>query len=337
MTPTFSVLIPTIGREARLERCLWSVRCHQSELKNGEIEIIVASGSGVEDTWLRELCEKYGAKLVGNPRQDAASGKYVALYHSRGKYVVMLDSDNELAYWDTLSRAAELMDKNSFAILGIESHYLSNYYMSSLSRYLTVLLHISDPLSWCMAKQPRIVTSDEIVEVVKFAEYSKSWPLGANGFIFNREGLLECCREGRFEDSEVVLNYATRYNKRYWLRIPNRGVCHYVCDNLWHFIKKRRRQTYHYLNMQHKGNNVSWTKLGPAMSPWLAVVYCLSIVGPLWHTVLGIIKDKDFAWLWHMIACPASVFGSAWGFLTWILVDEQQRDLEGWLQPKQTT
>jgi hypothetical protein len=31
----------------------------------------------------------------------------------------------------------------------------------------------------------------------------------------------------------------------------------------------------------------------------------------------GVARDGDFRWLWHLLACPASVLGNAWGVWTY--------------------
>jgi type VI protein secretion system component VasK len=68
---------------------------------------------------------------------------------------------------------------------------------------------------------------------------------------------------------------------------------------------------------------------------WLAVLYCISIVGPLWHTVSGIVRDRDMRWLWHMLACPLAVVGCAWGVLTYKRRGKDKK-LIAELQVKQT-
>ena len=62
---------------------------------------------------------------------------------------------------------------------------------------------------------------------------------------------------------------------------------------------------------------VNWMKEGPAMPRWLAALYCVSVVGPAWHTLLGLIRDRDARWLWHTPACMGAVLGSIWGVLTY--------------------
>ena len=104
--------------------------------------------------------------------------------------------------------------------------------------------------------------------------------------------------------------------KREWLRIRGRGVHHYYIQTLWEFVQKRRRATVHFLRVQEE-MPVNWMKEKPPVPLWLAAVYCVTFFGPLWHTLRGIFRDGDVRWLWHLLACPASVLGNAWGVLTY--------------------
>ena len=104
--------------------------------------------------------------------------------------------------------------------------------------------------------------------------------------------------------------------QREWLRLRGRGVHHYYIQTLWKFVQKRRRATVHFLRVQEE-MPVNWMKEKPPVPLWLAAVYCVTVVGPLWHTLRGLIRDGDARWLWHLFASPASVLGNAWGVLTY--------------------
>ena len=43
------------------------------------------------------------------------------------------------------------------------------------------------------------------------------------------------------------------------------------------------------------------------------LIYCVTLAGPIWHTVRGLIRDGDPRWLWHVPASLGSVVGDAWG------------------------
>jgi len=160
-----------------------------------------------------------------------------------------------------------------------------------------------------------------------------SYPLGANGFVFRRADLDAVKAGEHFQDTHVAL-FLMKNGKREWLRLRGRGVHHYYIQTLWKFVQKRRRATVHFLRVQTE-MPVNWMNEKPPVPLWLATVYCVTFIGPLWHTLRGILRDRDVRWLWHMPACLASVFGDAWGVWTY-KTSAGQKDLIARLKPKQT-
>jgi len=122
--------------------------------------------------------------------------------------------------------------------------------------------------------------------------------------------------------------------QREWLRIRGRGVHHYYVQTLWRFMQKRRRATVHFLNVRNEVE-ASWMKEKPPIPGWLACLYCVTFIGPIYHTLLGIIRDRDLRWLWHLPASIGSVTGLAWGIVTHKRHSDNKRLIAD-LQPKQT-
>jgi hypothetical protein len=48
----------------------------------------------------------------------------------------------------------------------------------------------------------------------------------------------------------------------------------------------------------------------------LAALYCTTFVGPIYHAIVGTIRDRDLRWLWHVPASVASFLGIVWGWQT---------------------
>jgi hypothetical protein len=143
---------------------------------------------------------------------------------------------------------------------------------------------------------------------------SFAYPLGANGFVFRRADLEAVRAKEHFQDTHVAL-HLMHGGKREWLRIRGRGVHHYYVQTLWGFVQKRRRAMVHFLNVRGD-TDVSWMKQRPPVPGWLACLYCVSFAGPIYHTVVGIIRDRDVRWLWHLPASIGSILGTVWGWFT---------------------
>jgi glycosyltransferase involved in cell wall biosynthesis len=307
--PRISFIMPTLNAEAILENCLASIA--RQNYPREKMEVILADARSADRT--RDIAKKFGAIVLDDDGKNMEEGKRLALRHATGEFIVFVDADNEITHADYIELAVKALQKNPQA-LGVESYYLPSPKMSSFCAYLTHLLHISDPIAWLMSANPKLVARDGDVERWILPENTFSYPLGANGFVYRRADLQSAQADEKFQDTHVAL-FLMKNGKREWLRIRGRGVHHYYVQTLWGFVKKRRRATVHFLRVQ-KEMPVNWMKEKPPLPLWLAAVYCVSFFGPAFHTLRGILRDGDFRWLWHLLACPASVLGNTWGVLT---------------------
>ena len=308
--PRVSFIIPTLNTEAILENCLASItRQHYPREK---IEIILADAHSKDRT--RDIAKKFGAIVLDDDGKNMEEGKRLAFQHATGDYIVFVDADNEITHADYIELAMKSLAANPQA-LGVESYYLPSPKMSSFCAYLTALLHISDPICWLMSANPQLVARDGKVERWILPPGTFSYPLGANGFVYRRADLQSVQANEKFQDTHVAM-FLMKNGQREWLRIRGRGVHHYYVQTLWGFVQKRRRATVHFLRVQEE-MPVNWMKEKPPVPLWLAAVYCVTFFGPLFHTLRGIIRTGDWRWLWHLLACPSSVLGNAWGVLTY--------------------
>ena len=307
--PKVSFIMPTLNAAALLENCLVSLA--QQTYPRDRYEIILADAMSKDAT--REIAAKHGAIVIDDHGRDMEQGKRLALQHATGEYIVFVDSDNEITHRDYIELAVRALAANPQA-LGVESYYLASPKMSSFCAYVTALLHISDPMSWMMSVKPKLVARDGEVERWTVPGESFAYPLGANGFVFRRADLNAARGKEQFQDTHVAL-HLMQSGKREWLRIQGRGVHHYYVQTLWGFLKKRRRAVVHYFNVREE-TKVSWMKHKAAVPGWAAALYCATAFGPLYHTLLGLARDRDIRWLWHVPTCWTSLAGTVWGWQT---------------------
>jgi glycosyltransferase involved in cell wall biosynthesis len=293
-----------------LENCLASIA--KQTYPRDRYEIILADAMSKDAT--RVIAAKYNAIVIDDHGRDMEQAKRLALQHATGEYIVFVDSDNEITHPDYIELAVRALAANPQA-LGVESYYLPSPKMSSFCAYVTALLHISDPMSWIMTVNPKLVAHDGEVERWTVPGESFAYPLGANGFVFRRADLDAAGGKEQFQDTHVAL-HLMQSGKREWLRIRGRGVHHYYVQTWWGFVKKRRRAVVHYFNVREE-TNVSWIKQKSAVPAWVAALYCgFFFVGPVYHMALGVIRDRDWRWLWHPAASLGSLLGTLWGWQT---------------------
>ena len=326
--PRVSFILPTLNVETLLENCLASIACQT--YPRDRYEILIADAHSTDRT--PEIARKYGAIVLDDDGKNMEEGKRLALQHAKGEFIVFVDADNEITHADYIELAVKALVVNPQA-LGVEGYYPPSPKMSSFCAYLTHLLHISDPICWLMSSNPKLVASDGEVERWTLPGDSFSYPLGANGFVFRRTDLESVKADEHFQDTHAAL-HLMRSGKREWLRICGRGVHHYYVQTLWGFIQKRRRATVHFLRVQEEAQT-NWMKEKPPMPLWLAALYCVTFIGPLWHTLRGLIHDRDSRWLWHTPASVASVLGDIWGVWTYKRCGKE-KNLIAKLQVKQS-
>ncbi|HTY88359.1 MAG TPA: glycosyltransferase family 2 protein [Candidatus Acidoferrum sp.] len=308
--PRVSFIMPTLNAEALLDNVLSSIT--RQTYPRDRYEILLADAHSTDRT--RTIAQKYGACVLDDDGKNMEEGKRLALQHSTGEYIVFVDADNEITHPDYIELAVKALAANPQA-LGVESYYLPSPKMSSFCAYLTHRLHISDPLAWLMSVNPRLVAREGEVERWTLPGDSLCYPLGANGFVFRRADLESVKADAHFQDTHAAL-HLMRSGRREWLRIRGRGVHHYYVQTLWGFVQKRRRATVHFLRVQEEAKT-NWMKEKPPVPLWLAGVYCVTFIGPLWHTLVGLVRDGDPCWRWHVPACFGTVVGDAWGVWTY--------------------
>lgn len=307
--PRVSVILPTLNVGDLLDTCLASLA--RQTYPHDSYEIILADAHSTDRT--REIAQKYKAIVLDDDGKNMEEGKRLALNRASGEYVVFLDADNEISHPDYLTLAVTALATNQQA-LGVEAYYPPSPGMSSFCAYLTHLLHISDPIAWLMSRNPVLISRDGDIERWTLPGDSLSYPLGANGFVFRRADLESVRAMEHFQDTHAALRLM-QSGKREWLRIHCRGVHHYYVQTLWGFVRKRRRATVHFLRVQEE-MPVNWMREKPAVPLWMAAFYCVTFIGPLCHTALGLGRDRDVRWLWHLPACLATVAGNIWGVVT---------------------
>ena len=326
--PRISFILPTLNVEALLDNVLSSIT--RQTVPRDRYEIILADAHSTDRT--REIAKKYGAIVLGDDGRNMEEGKRLALRHATGDYIVFVDADNEITHPDYIELAVQALAANPQA-LGVESYYPPSPKMSPFCAYLSHRLHISDPICWLMSANPRLVQREGEVERWILPDGTYSYPLGATGFVFRRADLQSVQADEKFQDTHVAM-FLMKNGQREWLRIRGRGVHHYYVQTLWEFVRKRRRATVHFLRVQEK-MPVNWMKEKPPVPLWLAGVYCVTFAGPLWHTLRGLVRDRDARWLWHLPASLGSVLGNAWGVWTYKTRRHDEK-LVASLKPKQT-
>jgi glycosyltransferase involved in cell wall biosynthesis len=327
--PKVSIIIPVLNAAGLLDNCLQSIA--RQTYPRERTEILIPDGGSTDGS--QAIAQRYGALVIDDrASRHMEDSKRVALGRATGEYVVFVDADNEFTHPDYIELAVQALATHPCA-LGVEAYYPPSPKMTSLCAYLTHLLHISDPVCWLMSVDPVRLDGKGDVERWTMPPGSCAYPLGANGFVFRRADLESVQANQRMQDTHVAM-YLYQSGKSEWLRLRGRGVHHYYVDTLWNFLLKRRRAMVHFLNVRQEFGAM-WLDKKPPIPGWLACLYCVSGIGPLYHVARGLIETGDRRWFWHLPASMASVLGVGWGWITHRRRSHDKRLIAS-LQPRQT-
>jgi glycosyltransferase involved in cell wall biosynthesis len=107
-TPLVSVLMPTLNAERTLEMALAALR--RQTIGADAVEILIADGGSTDDT--RAIALRYGAIILENERVLPEYGVAVAMAAARGRYALIMGSDEVITNEASLSIKVRLMSEN---------------------------------------------------------------------------------------------------------------------------------------------------------------------------------------------------------------------------------
>ena len=116
--PLVSITIPTMNSEPVIGECLASVRAQSYS----NIEIIVIDSLSTDRT--RDIAASHGAAVI-EYQGRLLGARHEGLIHSRGEYILLLDSDQVLER-TAIERAVAMMNQNDMLVLEELSYHPSS-------------------------------------------------------------------------------------------------------------------------------------------------------------------------------------------------------------------
>ncbi|MEM8929662.1 MAG: glycosyltransferase family 2 protein [Acidobacteriota bacterium] len=303
-----SFVIPTLNAEALLRRCLASIR--RQTVPDGTYEILVADGGSTDGT--RDVARELGARVLDNPDRLAEAGKQRAFDAAQGRYLALVDADNEVAGPDWLATVLRGLERHPEA-LGFESTYLPHPEHTALNRYLTGLLQISDPYARSIAEPLTLERRDDDgIELYRLPA-SGGYPTGANGFVFDRERLDEVAWRHGYHEA-AFFPELMRAGRRTLVKArgPSIGIHHHYVASWRDYLAKRRYAMILYM-LRKEETRQTWDGAGLGRRKLGALAYHLTLVPPLVEGVGRAVSDRNADWLLHPAASAVSSLGNLLG------------------------
>lgn len=291
--PKISVILPTYQAEKYIKNCLDSIA--MQEYPKSKLEILVIDG-GSKDKTLEIVrgFKTFPTKILFNPFRDCDQGKSIGLHGATGEIIALIDADNELNSSVWFKEMIEPLQEDE-TIFGVESPWLIRKDDPLINQYET-LLQVADPLARRFHPKMEIIDRDKYL--VYKAKLGDTPVIGANGFLWRRKVIDSV---GGYENKFEEVNFIARViagGYFSYAKVKNVGIYHYYCTSVFSYIKKRIKIGRKFLGRKEKKQK-TWVDLASNDSFFGAVLYNISIIGPLIEAIGEYKKSKNIAWFYH--------------------------------------
>lgn len=306
-------IIPTFNADKYLSRCLRSIT--QQRFPKLSFEVYIIDGGSTDGTLeiAKEYSKKLQLKVLKNSAVDAESGKRLGIQKAKGKYIILLDADNQIIGTSWLKTGIAILEKHR-DVWGVESEWLVNKNDPPLNQYFAMLA-ITDPVARVFSPTSnQMKIEDHAGYQLVTIEKNNTPIIGANGFFYRRSLIKkEITKTKKFEEVNYVAQLISEGHQTYGV-IKKSGIYHHYCTSVWDYVAKRRKIARKFL--QRKAiNQTTWLDKVGLPKFLLAVIYNFSIVGPLTEAIFQILKTKNTAWFFHPIISFITVVSYTYFFL----------------------
>lgn len=252
---------------------------------------------------------------------DSEQAKAIGIRKAKGAICVMLCDDNIFPNNNVFGIVYYFFKLQG--VIGVYSRYygyLKND--NSLNRYFS-LIGGNDPICFYLGKndrKPYYELTDSFYDVMFFKDEIPS--LGCNGTFIYRKAWIDNADLDHYYPMDCALDVVRKVDA-FWIRQNVGYVVHRTTDgNLIRFLTKRYRYA---RDLYCKRNDRRWRMLDTKedfMRLALFIFFTLTLIQPLYTSIRGFRKIRDFAWFWHPIVCLGFLitYGilclmSAWSYL----------------------
>lgn len=315
--PFFSVIIPTLNSERTLEKTLVSIR--EQAFDQDQVEILIVDGGSTDAT--RDLAEKYGCRILENPKVQQEYAKYIGLMEARGRAAVFIDSDESFVSMGALTRRARVLSDSPAYRFLMSSGYRKPVGASPINDYINMF---SDPFAYYMTGiggeaglfeaswKKRYCSVEETGDLTGFVipDYA---PLPTVDICAGNTLDVDFVREELASELETPMViprifYLIMERTSKVAMLKGDPVVHYSADNLRKYVKKldwRVKVNVHYQDMPGTGysNREQYQAGVTRFKKYLFMPYALTVVAPLLQAILKVVRFKRPVALIHPLLC----------------------------------
>jgi len=306
--PSVTIIIPTLNSASVLDACLSSIK--KQSYPAFKIKILIADGGSTDSTL--KIAKTYHCRIFQNKLKTAEAGKALLIKKVTTPYLISLDSDNILPSKNWISKILKPLLANH-RVIGSESIAFTYRRHSGFIERYSALLGANDPYAfftgvydryshltncWTGLQITQIETKDYFLIDLK---NTKTLPtIGANGTLYLTSFIQNIFPKNYFFDTDI-LNHLKLSSPLFFAKVKNDIIHSYCESSLKKFLIKQKRRVIDLYCYQRHLNTP--TSTGNFRQQLLFLVYSLTLIIPIFQSLIGFIKKPDPAWFFHPLAC----------------------------------
>jgi len=297
--------IATLNDEKRLKKCLYYIK--RLNYNHRKIRINVIDG-GSKDKTLK-IAKSYGCKIIHNKHVLAEPALYLGYKNTKTEYAVYMATDNIVFDKNWLKKILKPFEHNyqvkiSFSKVSLDNNdnIWSNYLNEDTDPFNRFVYgNSSHPEKF--KKCYEILYQNKDFEIYDFKN-KKNHPLIA---------LAQCTvvksnlsRKNIYDDIQDLINYI---KKGYLIAyVKNTSIYHHSLNGLLDFYNKFDRRIKISLKYNNFKNRDKYTTKIRTLKKYFFLFYSISIVLPLWDSIVKFLKEKNNCSFLHPLACLLITF-----------------------------
>jgi len=233
---------------------------------------------------------------------DSEQAKAIGIRRARGEICAMFCADNYVVASRTFTDVFKIF-YSGLPFTGVYGrHYAVRKDDNSLNRYFS-LVGGNDPICFYLGKNDRLPYWDDpeilVGEMLNFRKFIPS--LGCNGFFYKRDDILQSDLDHYYPmDNAEDLRKLGKY---FYFRSGALQIWHRTSDNLFTFLLRRYRYARDLYCNRHDRRWRMVSAKEDYLRLALYIFFTVTVIQPLFVSIKGFAKIRDFAWFWHWPVC----------------------------------
>jgi hypothetical protein len=305
MKQSITFNIATLNDEKRLEKCLYYIK--KLNYNHKKIKINVIDG-GSKDKTLK-IAKHYRCNIIHNKYVLAEPALYLGYKNSKTEYAVYMATDNILFDKNWLIKILKPFEYNdqvkiSFSRVSLDNddNIWSNYLNEDTDPFNRFVYgNSSHPNKFIKCYE--VLYRNKDFEIYDFKN-KKNYPLIA----LAQCTVVKCnlVRNNLYDDIQDIINYI---NKGYLIAyVKNTSIYHYSLSGFLDFYKKFERRIKISLKYNNFKNRDKYTSKARILKKYIFLLYSVSVIFPLWDSLVKYMRGKNSCSFIHPIACLTITF-----------------------------